>query len=171
MKRSVLTICLLTVVILTGNLLFSQSDAEYKAKIESLNKEMVKNMLEGNTEKLLGIYTPDAISLPGNEPMQQGISEIRKASEEMARSGVKFKSFEPTILKVIADGNLITEIGTYKVSLTVPEVSSPVDDHGKYLTIWEKQKDGSLKVKVEMWNSDKAPMGSMGQMGQGGDNK
>jgi ketosteroid isomerase-like protein len=153
---------------LTGNLLFSQSDAEYKAKIESLNKEMVKNMLEGNTEKLLTIYTQDAISLPGNEPMSQGLTEIRKASEEMAKSGVKFNSFEPTILKVMSSGNLITEIGTYKISMTVPEVGGPVDDHGKYLTIWEKQKDGSLKVKVEMWNSDKAPMGSMGQ-GQGDD--
>ena len=168
MKKSMLTVCLLVAAMLTGNLLFSQSDAEYKAKIESLNKEMVKNMLEGNTEKLLSVYTQDAISLPGNEPMHQGLSEIRKASEEMAKSGVKFNSFEPTILKVVSSGNLITEIGTYKVNLTVPEVSSPVDDHGKYLTIWEKQKDGSLKVKVEMWNSDKAPMGSMGQ-GQGAD--
>ena len=162
-----LTVCLSVLVLLTGNKVFSQSDAEYKTKIESLNKEMVKNLLEGNTEKLLSSYTQDAISMPGNEPMLQGLPEIRKSSEEMAKSGVKFNKFEPTILKVVSSGDMITEIGTYKVNLTVPGMSSPVDDHGKYLTIWEKQKDGSLKVKVEMWNSDVAP--GVGQMGQGAD--
>jgi ketosteroid isomerase-like protein len=40
----------------------------------------------------------------------------------------------------------------------MPGMDKPMDDHGKYLTIWEKQKDGSLKVKVETWNSDVQPM-------------
>jgi ketosteroid isomerase-like protein len=36
-----------------------------------------------------------------------------------------------------------------------------MDDHGKYLTIWEKQKDGSLKIKIETWNSDVDPTSMM----------
>ena len=168
MKRSMLTITLLIIIMVTGNFLFSQSDMEYKSRIESLNKEMVKNMLEGNTEKLLAIYTQDAISMPSYEPIHQGISEIRKANEEMAKSGVKFNSFEPTILKVMSSGSLITEIGTYKINISMPGMDKPMDDHGKYITIWEKQKDGSLKVKVEMWNSDNDPMKMMDQMEQKG---
>jgi ketosteroid isomerase-like protein len=46
-----------------------------------------------------------------------------------------------------------------------------MEDHGKYLTVWEKQKDGSLKVKVETWNSDVDPMSQMNQAGQAGTNK
>jgi ketosteroid isomerase-like protein len=74
-------------------------------------------------------------------------------------------------LKVMVNGNLITEIGTYKISMSMPNMDNPIDDHGKYLTIWEKQKDGSLKVKVEIWNSDVDHMSMMNQMGQKGTDK
>ena len=43
----------------------------------------------------------------------------------------------------------------------MPGMEKPMDDHGKYLTIWEKQKDGSLKTKIEIWNSDVNPMSMM----------
>jgi hypothetical protein len=33
----------------------------------------------------------------------------------------------------------------------------PMEDHGKYVTVWEKQKGGALKIKVETWNSDINP--------------
>jgi ketosteroid isomerase-like protein len=133
-----------------------------------MNKEMVKYMLEGNTEKSLSLYTADAISLPSYEPMHDGIAEIRKASEEMAKSGWKCQSFETTTLKVIPNGNLITEIGTYKISMTMPGMEKPMDDHGKYMTVWEKQTNGSLKVKIETWNTDVNPMDMMHSMDHAG---
>lgn len=163
-RRSVvMIIAMFTTIITYGQ---QQSAMDYQSKIDEINKEMAKNMIEGNIEKNLSMYTNDAISMPSNQPMQEGIEAIRKGAEEMAKAGVKFSSFEPTIKKVIPEGNLITEIGTYKTKLTIPGMDQPVEDHGKYLTIWEKQPDGSLKVKVETWNSDMNPMEQMGQ-GQG----
>ena len=93
--------------------------------------------------------------------MHEGIAAIRKANEEMMKSGMKITSFEPVTLKVLVNGNMITEIGTYKISMSMPGMENPMQDHGKYLTIWEKQKDGSLKVKVETWNTDVDPMSMM----------
>jgi ketosteroid isomerase-like protein len=162
MKRTILkSACLLIVVLFTANVAFSQTDAEYKAKIEKINKEMATAMISGDMEKNLSMYTPDAISMPSYEPMREGIAAIRKASEEMMKSGWKCTAFEPTTLKVMSSGNLVTEIGTYKISMTMPNMEKPMDDHGKYLTIYEKQKDGSLKVKIETWNSDVNPMSMM----------
>ncbi len=167
MKRTFISAVIMVVFLLTANIANSQSSADYKAKIEAINKEMTKNMLAGDREKLLKLYTEDAISMPSYHPMEDGIAAIRKASDDMAQSGVKYTSFEPTTLKVIPSGNLITEIGTYKVSLRVPNMDKPIEDHGKYVTIWEKQKDGSLKVKVETWNTDVDQMGMMNnQTGQ-----
>lgn len=171
MKRTIATTGLFIVVFLTANIAFSQSESEYKSKIEAMNKEMVKDMLAGNTAKILTNYTEDAISLPSYQPMAQGLAAIKKSSEEMAKSGVKFTSFTPTIVKVLVNGNHITEIGTYKISMTMPNMNAPMDDHGKYLTVWEKQKDGSLKVKIETWNSDVDPMSMMNQAGQAGTEK
>jgi len=154
-KRSVIMI----VALFAAITMYSQQSAkDYQLKIENLNKEMTKYMLEGNHEKSLSMYTADAISMPANEPMREGIAAIRKGAEEMAKMDMKVTLFEPTTLKVIPDGKLITEIGTYKIELTVPGMDQPVVDHGKYLTLWEKQTDGSLKVKVEIWNSDLNPM-------------
>ena len=140
---------------------FSQSASEYKTKIEALNKDMCKNMIAGNNEKNLALYTDDAISLPSYEALHDGITAIRKASEDMAKTGWKATAFEMTTLKVIPNGNLITEVGTYKMTGSMPNMGKPMDDHGKYLTIWEKQKDGALKIKIETWNSDVDPMSMM----------
>ena len=151
------------VIMFAASVAFSQSSAEYKTKIESMNKEMAKNMLSGNSAKNLSLYTDDAISMPANEPMADGLPAIKKSNEDMMKSGMKITAFEPTILKVMVNGNQVTEIGTYKFSMTMPGTDKPIDDHGKYLTVWEKQKDGSLKIKIETWNSDVNPMGQGNQ--------
>ncbi len=160
-RKKVLQSCLLLLFLFMASTAFSQSSAEYKVKIEKSNKEMAQNMLEGNTEKNLSLYTTDAISMPSYEPMLEGIEAIRKSNEEMMKSGMKITSFEPVIVKVMVSGNMITEIGTYKLSMTMPGMDKPMEDHGKYITIWEKQKDGSLKVKIDTWNTDVNPMSMM----------
>jgi uncharacterized protein (TIGR02246 family) len=168
MKRSnVLSVCFLFVLMSMATTGSSQSGTDDKAKVQALTKEFAKNMVEGNNEKVLSMYTQDAISLPSYEPMQQGIEAIRAASDKMMKSGVKYNSFELTPVKITVNGNLIHEIGTYKINVSMPGMDKPMDDHGKYLTIWEKQKDGSLKVKIETWNSDVDPM-AMKQTSQSG---
>lgn len=167
-RTNLLSIGLLFVALFMASEAFSQTPAEYKTKIEKINKEMAKYIVEGNTEKNLEMYTADAISLPSYEPMHEGIAAIRKASEEMVKSGWKCNSFEATTLKVIPNGNLITEIGTYKINMTVPGMGMPMNDRGKYLTVWEKQSDGDLKVKIETWNTDINPMSMMQLMNQSG---
>lgn len=147
-------LCVLMLIAVSAR---SQSAEEYRTKIKEINREMVKNTLAGNFEKNLELYTNDAISLPNYEPMIEGIDALRKENETMAHSGVKIVSYEPIIFKIIPNGNLITEIGTYSMSINVPGIDQTLDDKGKYLTIWEKQKDGSLKIKIETWNSDNNP--------------
>jgi len=155
MKRKyIMSVSLFVAVLFMARVAYSQTDTEYKTKIEALNKEMAKNMVAGQSEKSLSFYTNDAITMPSNEPMHQGIDAIKKADEDMSKSGWKCTSFEPTTLKVISSGNLVTEIGTYRIRMSMAGTDKPMDDHGKYVTVWEKQKDGSLKVKVETWNSD-----------------
>jgi len=167
-RKNLKSVSLLFAVLFMAGTGFSQSNAEYKTKIEALTKELAKCMVEGNSEKVLSMYTPDAISMPSYEPMHEGIAAIREANEKMKKAGMKYNSFQLTTLKVMANGNLINEIGTYKINASMPGMDKPIDDYGKYLTVWEKQKDGSLKVKIETWNSDVDPMAAMNQMSQQG---
>jgi len=136
----------------------SQSKDKYKAQIEKNNKEMVAAMLSGNAEKTLSFYTDDVISMPNYEKMLEGKDALRKSNEAMAKAGWKVTAFEPVTLKVMSCDKTITEIGTYKISFSMEGMDKPIEDVGKYLTIWEKQADGSLKIKIETWNTDTNPM-------------
>ena len=159
MKKSIFkSFVALLVLLFVGVYAFSQSDEQLKQKIESINKEMAKNMIEGNYEAGLKNYASDAISLPNNSKMVQGIDAIKQSNQAMMQSGAKFKTFETKIMQVKSCGNQITEIGTYNMSMTIPGMATDYVDNGKYMTVWEKQPDGSLKIKMEMWNTDVNPM-------------
>lgn len=135
----------------------AQSDAELKARIEKLNLEMVKAAISGDMNQSLKFYTKDVISMPNYEKMLIGIEAVKKSNEEMKKSGWKVVSFNPITLSVISCGDMITEIGTFEIALSMEGMDTPVKDAGKYITLWEKQEDGSLKIKVETWNTDKYP--------------
>ncbi|MBK7174537.1 MAG: DUF4440 domain-containing protein [Bacteroidales bacterium] len=136
----------------------AQSEAEYKDKILKMNLAMKEAMLSGNGDANLALYAKDAISMPSYEPMIEGIDALRKSNEAMKKSGMKVTSFEPTTYKVYVSGNFVTEVGFYKISFTYPGMDKPIEDAGKYLTVYEIQPDKSLKIKIETWNTDKNPM-------------
>ncbi len=153
--RSGFVLMMVTLFALSAN---SQSNDEIRDKIAKINKQMAKAMMEGNAQATLGFYAKDAVSLPNYGEMVKGIDAIKKSNEEMVSSGMKVNSMEFNIVMVTTYGNMVSEIGTYKMNATMPGMASPMDDTGKYLTLWEKQPDGSLKIKVETWNTDKNPM-------------
>lgn len=138
---------------------FAQSDQDLKQKIETINKEMAQAMVDGKLDANLRYYTSDAISMPNYSQMVEGVDAIKKSTESMLSSGAKIKRFETKIKQVKSSGNQVIEIGTYDMSMLIPGMSEDFKDQGKYLTVWEKQPDGSLKIKVEIWNTDTNPMG------------
>jgi ketosteroid isomerase-like protein len=135
----------------------AQSTEDLKAKVTRVNQEMAKAMMEGNTEKTLSFYTEDAISMPNNADMIEGLPAIRKSTVEMSTTGMKVKSFEVQTIYAVPCENMILEIGKFNIRFTMPQSDEVNEDAGKYLTIWEQQPDGSLKIKLETWNADASP--------------
>ena len=48
---------------------------------------------------------------------------------------------------------------------TMPGMTETIRDTGKYMTVYVRDADGALKIKVETWNTDMNPM-EMGAQGQ-----
>jgi len=139
--------------------LFAQKDTDkLKSEIESINAKLVKANITGDMETIASFYTDDIIHLPNYAPMVRGKGLVIEKEMETQDAGFKMLSMNLNIVDVIACKDLIIEIGEYALSLTIPELSYPVADNGKYVTIWERQEDGSLKIKVETWNTDVNPM-------------
>jgi len=97
-------------------------------------------------------YTEDAILMPPNAPISQGINAIVAV----------FKSF-PTITKfqthdveVEGSGNLAFIRGTYDIGMKMQD-GSTADDIGKYIEVWKKNDNGEWKCIRDIFNSD-APL-------------
>lgn len=155
----------LIVFIFISSNIFSQDIGEVKAKIEKMNKIYTQAMLDNDIETMLSMYSDDIISMPSYQPMVKGLAKIKELSEAQINSGWKTTKFDMTPTDIFIAGNLAIEIGNYDMAMTGPGVPE-WKDYGKYLTVWEEQKDGSLKIKVETWNTDTNPWAQMEQTKQ-----
>jgi ketosteroid isomerase-like protein len=134
---------------------------EVKTKISEMQKEQIELMLAGNTDEGLKFYCKEAYSLPSYEPMLHGMDEFKKSAEEWKKTGMKFTDFKLNTVDVLMGGNLAVEIGTYSMTMEMPGMPMPIDDKGKYVTVYGIHEDGSLKIKIETWNSDINPWEEM----------
>jgi ketosteroid isomerase-like protein len=155
----------LIALIIISSSIFAQDVDKVKAKIEEMNKVYTKAMIDNDLEKMLSMYTEDIISMPSYQPTIKGIAKVRELSEMQAKSGWKTTEFVLSITDIIVQGNLAIEIGNYNMKMSGPDVPEWAD-YGKYITIWEEQKDGSMKIKVETWNTDTNPWAQMEQTKQ-----
>ena len=151
-------VSVLMVSFFISSFIYSQDTAELKEKIQSINNKLAELMLAEDEEAMWEYYADDVISMPSYQPMMKGMEACKKASEEMMSSGMKMTEFKSTVTDIIKSDNLIVDIGTYEITMMIPQMGDqPWSDHGKYMTIWEMQDDGSLKIKVETWNTDVNP--------------
>jgi uncharacterized protein (TIGR02246 family) len=146
--------------------LMAQNDdiAQKKMYFNQMNDKFGKALMEGDYNTIASFYTDDAISLPSYEPMWRGKQAILDGNKKDFETGAKFTSFNGKTTDVFGSGDITCEIGTYELSFTAPNMTTEMKDHGKYVNIWQKQSDGSWKLKADTWNSDVNPM-SMNQAG------
>jgi len=97
----------------------------------------------------LALYTEDAIQLPPNQAALQGKAAIQAWYEAFP----PFSNFQEQSLEIEGQADLAYNRGTYSMTVTPPG-AAPIEDRGKYLTIYRKQADGSWKIARVMFNSD-----------------
>lgn len=158
---------ILFALIFTASLVNAQDTVELMKKIQTMNDEAAKMMVANDEAGMWVNYSDDVISMPSYEPMLKGIDACKMSYKKMNESGMKMTAFKSTVTDIMQSGNFIVDIGTYEITMTMPQMGDmPWTDHGKYMTIWEKQDDGSLKIKVETWNTDVNPWEEMQKMQQ-----
>ncbi len=143
-------------ILIVASQLYAQGEADMKAKFNELNKKFSKMMVDNDLEGMLSYYAENPISMPSYQPMLRGLDAMRESHKQQRQMGKKVTAFELTATDVIVEGNIAIEIGTYTISMDMPEMGS-IDDHGKFMTVWEKQDDGSMKIKADTWNTDMNP--------------
>ena len=162
-KRSfvILTGCF---ILITSVQLFSQTTKEKMLKkVEEWNKEFSAAMIANDKATMLSFYADDAYSLPSYSPMLVGKMAIEKSMNMDDSSGMKILSFKFNTKDIWMNDDQVCEVGTYDLSMTMGNTDNPTKDHGKYLTVYQKQKDGNWKIKADMWNTNLNPFASKQQ--------
>jgi ketosteroid isomerase-like protein len=114
-----------------------------------------KAVAEKDVKALVDYYEADGTVLAPNAPMVRGSSALGDLfQKDMIDAGVKAIEFDTTDL--VEDGSLVIEAGRNLVHVELPDGSSAADP-GKYLVVYRRQADGSLKMMFDAFSSDSAP--------------
>ncbi len=104
-------------------------------------------------DKTVSFYSDDAIVMPPNASAARTKEAIRKLWQDLIASPGFVISWKATKIELAKSGDLACLSGTYEFAMNDAS-GKPVNDHGKYVEVWEKQADGKWKCGTDIWNSD-----------------
>ncbi len=127
------------------------ADAKALAKLDD---DWSKVAATRDAERVASFYAEDAIIYPPNEPMAVGRGAAKKVwAAYFADPSFKI-SWRTLHAGVSKSGDLGFTTGTYEDSYNKGPDGKLVQEKGKYVCVWKKQKDGSWKAIHDTWNSD-----------------
>ena len=95
---------------------------------------------------LAGAYADDAALANPGSPLVTGIDAIRKETGNFASDPNLRVQFASDRIQVAASGDLAYTRGHYTMTTTNPATRRPEDSAGSYLTVWQRQSDGTWKA-------------------------
>jgi len=154
-----------TVLVLAGMLLLSfqvshggqqasgpASDTGEAAKIRAVESAMMKAGIEKGADGYMSYYADDAVELSNGEPALHGKQSIAKEMVFLNDKNNRL-TWTPTHVDVAASGDLAYSYGEYEFRATGKDGKTAIE-HGKYATVFKKQKDGLWKVVLDMGDAN-----------------
>jgi uncharacterized protein (TIGR02246 family) len=125
-----------------------------KAEINKTRNAYVSAWKAADADRMTGLYTADASVLYPNQPAVAGHDAILAYFKSFfAEFGQQ--DFELTSAEIEVADPWAFDRGTYRWRAVPRAGGDPIEDHGKYLVILQRQADGSWKVARDMDNSDR----------------
>ena len=146
-KQFILTLC----IALVPMTLTLAAGADEKA-VRDADEVWSNAAAAKDVDKTVAFYSDDAVVMPPNMDRVTTKEAIRKIWKDLLTDAKL--SWKATKVEVAKSGDIAFISGTYEVTMNEVVSGKPVNDHGKYLEVWEKQTDGSWKCGADIWNSD-----------------
>ena len=121
--------------------------------LRELDAQWSKAAAARDLEQTVGFYSDDAVVLPPNATTAATKETVRNVWKDLLAAPGLVINWKPSKVKLGHNGAMAWVSGAYE--LTMNDVGGkPINDHGKYLEVWEKQADGNWKCSADMWSSD-----------------
>jgi len=95
-------------------------------------------------------YAPDAILLPPGSKAVKG----RDALVAFFKSFPPVSKFKTVDVELEGSGNVAYIRGTYELTMNPPG-AAPIEETGKYIEVWHKDKNGQWRTIRDIFNADK----------------
>jgi uncharacterized protein (TIGR02246 family) len=119
-------------------------DPKLDRAIEKANSDFVGAMKTGDATLIAAPYTDDAVFVGIDGACTRGRAEIEKMYRaRFERSGLA-KSTRIDSRRLVVDGNLAYESGYGEIGRL--REGKLVVDGGRFLTVWQRQRDGEWKI-------------------------
>jgi ketosteroid isomerase-like protein len=118
-----------------------------------LDDDWSKAAIARNVDKVASFYAADCMAYPPNAPASVGAAAAKAVWASYFADSSFTISWTTTHADVAKSGDLGYTTGTYQDSYKGPD-GKMVNEVGKYVCVWAKQKDGSWKAVHDIWNSD-----------------
>ncbi len=113
-------------------------------------------MLAGDADAWIANWTEDPVAFWADEPTVAGSENMAAAMEDLF-GFVEYTAFDIEVLEVITSGDWAFARGTFTAATTVRETGEQGGYDGKFLTVYQKQGDGSWKIHRDIYNSNVPP--------------
>jgi ketosteroid isomerase-like protein len=125
------------------------------ADLKRLEGEFMKAAAEKGSQGYMSYYADDAVEVPNNAPIIEGKVNIAKGMGFLDDKNNSL-TWSPVGADISSSGDLGYTYGTFEFR-SKDKDDKPTAEHGKYTSIWKKQKDGSWKVVLDMGNAGPEP--------------
>lgn len=128
-------------------------DASVKA-VKDVETAWVKDAAAKDLDKFVAYYADNGSVLLPNTPILTGKDAIKAALQPMLADPNFALTFQANNIVASKGGDLVYSVGSYSLTGSDAKTKKPVTDKGKYITVYQKQADGSWKAVADMINSD-----------------
>jgi uncharacterized protein (TIGR02246 family) len=123
----------------------------HRDEVEAVDAEFSKHFDNQDSASVASMYAADAKLLPPGSPLVEGRDAIRAFVDQMFAAGAR--SLRLNTMDVIDAGDYAIEVGNFVMGIEPPG-ADPIQEVGKYVAIFGRQADGSLKLVVDTFNMD-----------------
>jgi uncharacterized protein (TIGR02246 family) len=111
----------------------------------------------GDAGAWVALFTDDGVQMPPNAPANVGRSTIGSWSKGFM--DLFRLEFALAVDEVRVLGEWAFERGTYTISLNPKAGGPPMQDMGKYITVYQRKPGDSWRMARDIWNSSNPPPG------------
>jgi ketosteroid isomerase-like protein len=128
----------------------ASAEALETTDVENINNVWATTLDEGKTKELMGLYTENAVVFPPSSEILNGRTEIQAYLDSLREAGFKEYSISNVNSDVKGD-NTIFETAIWEATRMDAE-GNVITLEGNISNVFEKQNDGSWKIKFQSWN-------------------